>query len=226
MDRFHGVNKTFSKLINFANILVLLTVIFGLSDLENIIWAKEAPVKEVIGDQDSVQKCESIAAKIDLSFDAGFAESLRKFPNCFKLLKGNLKWKTFDERRQEFKVRVLDGRRYDMSNQLINEMLELLAGIDPKDRELAPFKKKSEKEKKREAIALQKFQKKSESDYKKNLGIQIGMTKQDVIESSWGAPVSKNIDRYASGEIETWHYSMGSYLVFKNGFLSRISTSQ
>ena len=50
----------------------------------------------------------------------------------------------------------------------------------------------------------------------------IGMTEQEVLNSSWGSPKRKNIDTYEWGTKEQWVYSRG-YIYFENGVVTTIS---
>lgn len=57
---------------------------------------------------------------------------------------------------------------------------------------------------------------------KKNEGVSIGMTKADVLASSWGKPQSINTTTNAYGVREQWVYGGRNYLYFKNGILESI----
>ena len=57
---------------------------------------------------------------------------------------------------------------------------------------------------------------------KKNRGVYIGMTQQEVIHSSWGKPHQINRTIMAHGTHEQWVYRIGSYLYFEDGILSAI----
>ena len=50
----------------------------------------------------------------------------------------------------------------------------------------------------------------------------IGMTEQEVLNSSWGSPKKKNVDTYEWGTKEQWVYSKG-YIYFENGVVTTIS---
>jgi len=52
-------------------------------------------------------------------------------------------------------------------------------------------------------------------------GVSIGMTQQEVIQSSWGRPRSVNRTTYSFGTHEQWVYD-GGYLYFKDGVLTAI----
>ncbi len=59
---------------------------------------------------------------------------------------------------------------------------------------------------------------------KKREGVSIGMSRQDVLESSWGKPDNINSTTRASGTREQWVYRSNSrgYLYFENGVLTSI----
>jgi hypothetical protein len=57
---------------------------------------------------------------------------------------------------------------------------------------------------------------------KKRSGVSIGMSKQDVLDSSWGKPQMINRNINASGVSEQWVYPAGSYLYFEGDVLTTI----
>lgn len=57
---------------------------------------------------------------------------------------------------------------------------------------------------------------------KKREGVHIGMSKQDVLDSSWGRPQEINRSTYSFGVHEQWVYGNGNYLYFKDGTLTAI----
>ena len=57
---------------------------------------------------------------------------------------------------------------------------------------------------------------------KKREGVSIGMSAQDVIDSSWGKPSKVNRTTNQWGVREQWVYASGSYLYFKDGVLTSI----
>lgn len=57
---------------------------------------------------------------------------------------------------------------------------------------------------------------------KKNEGVSIGMTKEDVLASSWGKPERVNTTTNAYGVSEQWVYGGRNYLYFKDGILYSI----
>lgn len=61
----------------------------------------------------------------------------------------------------------------------------------------------------------------AEKARKKREGVSIGMTRQDVLDSSWGKPKRVNRTIAAYGVHEQWVYE-GGYLYFKDGTLTTI----
>lgn len=57
---------------------------------------------------------------------------------------------------------------------------------------------------------------------KKKEGVRIGMSMQDVIDSSWGKPEKVNRTTNVRGTHEQWVYGSGSYLYFDDGILTSI----
>jgi hypothetical protein len=76
---------------------------------------------------------------------------------------------------------------------------------------------------------METLNKKLDADDKKHIkaerrkeGVFIGMTMQDVRDSSWGRPESINRTTFANSSREQWVYGLRNYLYFKNGVLSSI----
>ena len=57
---------------------------------------------------------------------------------------------------------------------------------------------------------------------RKSEGVRIGMTKDEVLGSSWGQPKSVNKTTGSYGTNEQWVYEGNNYLYFKNGILTTI----
>lgn len=59
---------------------------------------------------------------------------------------------------------------------------------------------------------------------KRREGVKIGMTQQDVLDSSWGKPDTINRTTSASGTREQWVYRsrVSGYLYFENGVLTTV----
>lgn len=75
-------------------------------------------------------------------------------------------------------------------------------------------RKREEQARKREAAALARL--------KRSQGVNIGMTQEDVIASSWGRPEKVNRTTNARGTREQWVYGSGNYLYFEDGILVSI----
>lgn len=83
------------------------------------------------------------------------------------------------------------------------------------------FEKLAEaKEAKDKAIAEAKLKRE-----KKSKGVHIGMTTQDVLDSSWGRPEKINRSMNEYGTREQWVYPGYNYLYFDDGILKTIHTS-
>lgn len=66
-------------------------------------------------------------------------------------------------------------------------------------------------------LALEKAAKKKE-------GVRIGMSQQDVLDSSWGRPERINETTSPRGSREQWVYGGGNYLYFQDGVLTSVQT--
>lgn len=53
-------------------------------------------------------------------------------------------------------------------------------------------------------------------------GVYVGMTREEVLQSSWGRPRKVNTTTTARGISEQWVYSSGNYLYFRDGVLVTI----
>lgn len=61
---------------------------------------------------------------------------------------------------------------------------------------------------------------KAEKARKKKEGVRIGMSQQDVLDSSWGRPEKINRSTNSYGTREQWVYGGGNYLYFQDGVLT------
>ena len=50
----------------------------------------------------------------------------------------------------------------------------------------------------------------------------IGMTKSEILKSTWGEPDKKNIDEYEWGIEEQWVYDGRGYIYFEDGIVTGI----
>lgn len=62
----------------------------------------------------------------------------------------------------------------------------------------------------------------AETRRRRSEGVQIGMTGDEVLASSWGKPRDVNRTTYSWGTHEQWVYGGNNYLYFKNGKLDAI----
>ncbi|MBM7554434.1 hypothetical protein [Thalassobacillus pellis] len=60
------------------------------------------------------------------------------------------------------------------------------------------------------------------NNIEKKTGVSIGMTKEEVLSSSWGEPEDKNITQTKYGTREQWVYPGFQYLYFEDGILAAI----
>lgn len=65
------------------------------------------------------------------------------------------------------------------------------------------------------------LQAKQEKLQRKKEGVTLGMSQQDVLDSSWGRPNKVNKTTTAHGTTEQWVYG-GGYLYFDNGLLKTV----
>ncbi|MGQ0711399.1 MAG: hypothetical protein ACT4NV_16835 [Rhodoferax sp.] len=79
---------------------------------------------------------------------------------------------------------------------------------------LAAVREQETMEKKRIAAA--------EKAEKRKHGVEVGMTQQDVLDSSWGKPKRINRTTTARGTREQWVYGLRNYLYFEDGILTTI----
>lgn len=64
-----------------------------------------------------------------------------------------------------------------------------------------------------------------EARFRRKQGVSVGMTKERVLQSSWGRPARVNRTTTVHGTREQWAYDRGNYLYFNEaGFLTSIQT--
>jgi len=67
-------------------------------------------------------------------------------------------------------------------------------------------------------------ERRAEAARKKREGVRLGMTREDVIASSWGRPEHINTTATRYGTREQWVYGIGNYLYFEDGVLTSVQT--
>ena len=75
---------------------------------------------------------------------------------------------------------------------------------------------------KRQIAAAERKEKEAERKQKRSQGVHIGMSKEDVLVSSWGRPEKVNTTTNAYGTHEQWVYGGRNYLYFDNGVITSI----
>lgn len=93
--------------------------------------------------------------------------------------------------------------------------LALVKQIDREERRLYDLEMVAAAERYRKQEAREKARKKKE-------GVSIGMSQQDVIDSSWGRPEHVNTTTTARGTRQQWVYGSRGYLYFDDGVLTAI----
>lgn len=121
------------------------------------------------------------------------------------------------------------SREYDQLH-FKNLKKETLAFIESKfGTEIAEHKDNMEQQEKEREIEKAERRESNERNRliqeKASRGVTIGMTKEDVLLSSWGTPsnIKKTVNAY--GTSEQWVYDNYNYLYFDNGILTSIQTS-
>ena len=94
------------------------------------------------------------------------------------------------------------------------------------DSELIKLYEKIEKEKEEKEEKEAAEREATKKKIKKQQGVRIGMSKQDVLDSSWGKPTKINKSVYSWGTTEQWVYPNYNYLYFENGKLTSIQTNE
>lgn len=76
-------------------------------------------------------------------------------------------------------------------------------------------------EDKETAVLLKKLEAEQRAEARKK-GVTLGMTKDQVLASSWGRPQSINTTTTSYGTREQWVYGGRNYLYFENGILTTV----
>ena len=126
--------------------------------------------------------------------------------------------------KQEYSsAKTLLGKYKDFGNQTIVDMYNKATN----EVNRIEAEKKAQEEAERKARAKKEAEERArreaeEKARKKREGVTIGMTKQDVLDSSWGKPKYINTTTTRYGVREQWVYGGGNYLYFENGILTSI----
>ena len=137
--------------------------------------------------------------------------------------------KDFDQKYQEYSLQhwtnVIKNVKASSDEKKIAH--QNLATLDPKNAEMhrktsEHFASLAKQKAERDAAAAERARKKAA----KKAGVSVGMSQQEVLESSWGRPERVNRRVTANGVHEQWAYSGYNYLHFEDGVLTSIHTSK
>lgn len=111
----------------------------------------------------------------------------------------------------------------DLGNQLILDMYNIATNeVNRIEAEEQARKEAEQREREKREAEEQARKEAEEKARKKSQGVYIGMTQQDVLDSSWGKPKDINKTIGAWGVHEQWVYGNGNYLYFEDGILTSI----
>jgi hypothetical protein len=81
---------------------------------------------------------------------------------------------------------------------------------------------KNERFAKQKIAEAERKEQEAERKQKRSQGVRLGMSKEDVLASSWGRPEKINTTTNVYGTREQWVYGGRNYLYFENGVLTSI----
>lgn len=122
-----------------------------------------------------------------------------------------------DERRAQAKA-AASKKQYAEAKELLEYCLPKLERESAGHKEYQAYALANDKVVEAARVAFLK----AEKARKKKEGVVLGMTEQDVLDSSWGRPQRVNRTTNAYGTREQWVYAGRNYLYFKNGELISI----
>jgi hypothetical protein len=190
-----------------------MNVLFSAAALivAGVIFFFSFSVKETVQKNSLLEECE--AKKIEfqkLMDEKSYSLAVTKLSACSVRLE-NEEYKNLVQTAEvKSYEQVINNPKSSASDRIQN--IELLEKRNP---DLA---KKYEKLK----ISLVTEVAKRDAMSKKQRGVTIGMTPEEVVASSWGKPKSINRTTTASGVREQWVYGGGNYLYFMNGKLDAV----
>lgn len=122
-----------------------------------------------------------------------------------------------DERRAQAKA-AASKKRYAEAKELLEYCLPKLQRDSAGLKEYQAYALSNDKVVEAARVAFLK----AEKARKKKQGVVLGMSEQDVLDSSWGRPERVNRTTNTYGTREQWVYGGRNYLYFKNGELVSI----
>jgi hypothetical protein len=152
--------------------------------------------------------------------------TINLYLNCIQKLRSTPEFLTINSYIDDYYIKKIQDKNLTFNSIPIMKAMTLIEPNNVKNKDqlrklesqYTIFKKKQDQESKLQL----KAQEKEERKQKKSKGIRIGMTIQNVIDSSWGRPEKINKTITASGTSEQWVYLNGGYLYFENGLLTTI----
>lgn len=175
---------------------------------------------------DAKTKCQTDRESIVANYQTAMAEgshwkAFAAVNSCAQLLKdGELATMAQAAELEGRLVKARDTTRTPADRLIAIELIERTDKA--KAQEFAAIKARLQK-----TVAQQEAKaRKAVAALKRSQGVTIGMSEQDVLDSSWGRPTKKNLTISAHGTREQWVYDGHQYLYFTNGRLTGIQTNE
>lgn len=165
--------------------------------------------------------------RIEFGADLGSYGIQDKFVVTDDIQFSTISWKLDDLNRPYFLIKFINGKLaylpvniiWQIEKKAFRDMFDETRYFDHKEyifrsepnAALLAWRKKSEDESKR-----------AEAEFKSKGGVRVGMTKEQVLKSHWGAPNNINRTVMVNGTSEQWVYGQGQYLYFTNNILTTI----
>jgi hypothetical protein len=149
--------------------------------------------------------------------EGDYAGAARKLERCADILKDpSLVEKTNESMALAF-LKIAENEKYSASTR--KSALENLEIQYPQE-----FAKHREVINRIDTVLVVELKKKEVQEKKKRRkeGVTIGMTQEEVLQSSWGRPREVNRTTYSFGVREQWVYGGKNYLYFEDGKLTAI----
>jgi len=144
-----------------------------------------------------------------------------------KVFYNDIAYNELEEAKTDFSQQLYIDAKIHLDNAIkfnpdINEARDLKDIYEQNYKIAAAERDKRFEEDVKEQEKLRQDEEKKKKEEKKREGVKIGMSKQDVLDSSWGSPIDINKTTNKYGVREQWVYGNGNYLYFENGILVTI----
>jgi hypothetical protein len=209
------------KILAIFKLLVIISVVSACAN-QYPEMDSPAPKNNELAESKDVKECKSnkniLLSEYDKKILVGdYAGAARGLEKCADILKdSNLIEKTNEAMAVSF-LKIADNKSYSANTR--KAAIDNLGIQYPQE-----FAKNKEEIDQINAVLVVELQKKAAQEKKKrkNEGVSIGMTQEEVIQSSWGKPrdINRTTNRY--GVREQWVYGGGNYLYFEDGILTSI----